>query len=67
MDDNEKHDGRCYACGGAVDAKGMALGGLVEDGVNLDDESSQMEMAEKSEKGGARDFIAAVRRQRMAR
>lgn len=66
---SEHHsDGRCMYCGGSVDAKGMSQGGVIEgddfaeDGVNLDGDTSQMQMADAESDEARRDFIAAVRR-----
>lgn len=58
---------RCYACGGMVDAKGMASGGMVggedfaEDGVNLEGESTQAEQSKAEQEAARKAFIKRVR------
>ncbi len=62
-------DGKCYACGGAVDAEGMSEGGLVEDtdsertppAVNAAGETTQMMGAKESDRNAAKRFVRAVR------
>lgn len=72
MKHDEEHDGRCYACGGRVDAKGMASGGEIdgedfaEDGVNLQDESTQREQADAEQDRARRSFVRAVKASRRA-
>lgn len=68
------NEGKCYACGGMVDANGMAEGGEVEapsgenmvpdDAVNADGETTQMMGADEADRNAAKSFIRAVRTRR---
>lgn len=70
--DDEEHGARCYACGGAVNAKGMAMGGEIdgeefaEPGVNLQEESTQREQAGAEQRAARRNFVRAVKATRRA-
>jgi membrane protease subunit (stomatin/prohibitin family) len=66
MSDSHEN-GRCYACGGMVDAKGMAMGGMVEgsdfaeEGVNLEGDTTQMEQSEAEQAAARKRFIKLAR------
>ena len=65
--EDESHESRCMSCGGMVDAKGMAIGGVVEgedfaeDGVNLDGDTTQDEQADSEQAAARRSFVRAVK------
>jgi len=67
MSDDTHENGRCHACGGMVDAQGMASGGVVEgsdfaeDGVNLEGDTTQSEQADATEAAARKAFIKRVR------
>lgn len=70
MNDDETKERRCMACGGMVDAQGMAHGGVVEgsefaeDGRNLEGDSTQSEQAEAEQAAARKAFIRAVKGKR---